>query len=353
MPVKTSRYLLFPIAWIYGAVAALRRWFYRCRLLKSFVSPVTTIAVGNLSVGGTGKTPHVEYLIRLLSDKFDIATLSRGYKRKTKGFVLANDIDDAALSVETIGDEPLQFYTKFPRIKVSVAEQRKIGLQQLHSRFPQLQCVILDDCYQHLQVEPKCRILLTEFHQPYCDDFPVPMGRLREFKSAARWADMVIVTKSPTELPLDQKEVWRKRLDLKKNQQLFFTTMKYGEWQPLTDIAHKKQVDSTTEVVLLTAIAHPEPLLDFLKPKYRIIKHFQFSDHHYFSKNEIENVYNQYFANHSENRILLTTEKDSMRLLYQELGEFVGRMPLFSIPIEVEFLFAEKDKFDQIIISNL
>lgn len=352
-PVKISRYLLFPIAWIYGAVAAVRRALYRSGFCASYKSEIPTIGVGNLSVGGTGKTPHVEYLIRLLSEKYAMATLSRGYRRKTQGFVLANELAGTTLSVDGIGDEPLQFYTKFPQIKVAVAEKRKIGLQQLQKRFPELQCVVLDDCYQHLQVSPKCRILLTEYSQPYCDDFPVPMGRLREFKSAARWTDLVIVTKSPAELKIDQKEVWRKRLNLQEHQHLFFTTMKYGEWQPLTPIAREKQLDFTTEVVLLTAIAHPEPLCDYLKSKYKIIKHFQYPDHHYFSKSEIENIHNQYFIDKSKNRVLLTTEKDSMRLLYHEVGKCVNQMPLFSISIEVEFLFDEKEKFDQIIISYL
>lgn len=352
-PVKISRYLLFPIAWIYGSVAALRRALYRWGFCLSYKSEIPTIGIGNLSVGGTGKTPHAEYLIRLLSEKYSIATLSRGYRRKTKGFVLANDLAEAELSVDSIGDEPLQFYTKFPRIKVAVAEQRKMGLQQLQKRFPELQCVILDDCYQHLQVSPKCRILLTEYNQPYCDDFPVPMGRLREFKSAAQWADLVIVTKAPAELPLAQKEMWRQKLNLQERQPLFFTTMKYGQWQPLTPVALEKKLDSTTEVVLLTAIAHPKPLCDYLKSKCKIIKHFQYPDHHYFSDKEIENIYNQYFINQSKNRVLLTTEKDSMRLLYYEVGKYVNQMPLFSIPIEAEFVFDEKEKFDKTIVTYL
>lgn len=347
------RYLLFPIAWIYGAVAAFRRWLYRCGLLKSYVSPIKTIAVGNLSVGGTGKTPHVEYLIRLLSDKFEIATLSRGYKRKTKGFVLANDIDASDLSAETIGDEPLQFYTKFPSVKVSVAEQRKVGLQQLHSRFPQLQCVILDDCYQHLQVSPHCRVLITEYAQPYCQDFPVPVGRLREFKGAARFADVVIVSKCPSTLEAVQKKIWTQRLGLQSRQQLFFTTMVYSDLQPLTETARLQQISSATEIVVLTAIAHPEPLLEHLKNQYSLIRHYQYPDHHYFSKIEIENIYNQYFKENNKNRIIVTTEKDSMRLLFQEMGRFVRQLPLFSIAIEPRFLLGDKEKFDQFVISEM
>lgn len=337
--------LLYPFALIYGALAALRRWTYRCGLRKAYQAPIPTIGVGNLSVGGTGKTPHVEYLIRLLSNQYKIATLSRGYKRKTKGFVLANDIDKTQLSAEMIGDEPLQFYTKFPHIKVTVDEKRKDGIQQLMQRFPDLQYIILDDCYQHLQVKPNLNILITEYAAPYALDYPLPAGRLREFRSAARYADMVIVSKCPETLTEQQRAEMTKLLKLQDYQQLFFTTMRYGKLTALNDCGKQQEVSPQTEVVLLTAIAHSGPMVEYLSEKFKIIHHYRFPDHHYFSAEEIAEIKKTYFSKNNQNRILVTTEKDSMRLIYGALSKHLEAIPLFSLPIEPKFLFQDEEFF--------
>ena len=334
--------LLYPFALIYGAVAAFRRWLYRCGFRKAYQAPIPTIGIGNLSVGGTGKSPHVEYLVRLLSEHYKIATLSRGYKRKTKGFVLANDIDPKELSAEMIGDEPLQFFTKFPHIKVAVDEKRKEGIQQLLQRFPDLQCIILDDCYQHLQVKPNLNILITEYAAPYALDYPMPAGRLREFRSAARYADMVIVSKCPETLTEQQRAEMTKLLKLQDYQQLFFTTMRYGKLTALNDCGKQQEVSPQTEVVLLTAIAHPEPMVAYMSEKFKIIHHYRFPDHHYFSAEEIAEIKKTYFSEKNQNRILITTEKDSMRLIYGALSKHLEAIPLFSLPIEPKFLFQEE-----------
>ncbi|MBP5664436.1 MAG: tetraacyldisaccharide 4'-kinase [Bacteroidales bacterium] len=339
------RILLYPFGLIYGAVAALRRWTYRCGLRKAYQAPIPTIGVGNLSVGGTGKTPHVEYLIRLLSNQYKIATLSRGYKRKTKGFVLANDIDPQELSAEMIGDEPLQFFTKFPHIKVAVDEKRKDGIQQLMQRFPDLQYIILDDCYQHLQVKPNLNILITEYAAPYALDYPLPAGRLREFRSAARYANMVIVSKCPETLTEQQRAEMTKLLKLQDYQQLFFTTMRYGKLTALNDCGKLQEVSPQTEVVLLTAIAHPEPMVAYLSEKFKIIHHYRFADHHYFSTEEIAEIKKTYFSENNQNRILVTTEKDSMRLIYGVLSKHLEAIPLFSLPIVPYFLFQDEEFF--------
>lgn len=337
--------LLYPFALIYGAVAAFRRWMYRRGLRKAYQAPIPTIGVGNLSVGGTGKTPHVEYIIRLLPEHYKIATLSRGYKRKTKGFVLANDIDPQQLSAEMIGDEPLQFFTKFPHIKVAVDENRTEGIQQLLQRFPDLQYIILDDCYQHLQVKPDLNILITEYAAPYALDYPLPAGRLREFRSAARYADMVIVSKCPENLTEQQRAEMTELLKLQDNQQLFFTTMRYGELTALNECGKQLQISPQTEVVLLTAIAHPEPMAEFLSEKFKIIHHYRFPDHHYFSAEEIAEIKKTYFSEKNQNRILVTTEKDSMRLIYGTLSKHLETIPLFSLPIEPYFLFQDEERF--------
>lgn len=339
------RVLLYPFALIYGAVAAFRRWTYRCGLRKAYQASIPTIGVGNLSVGGTGKTPHVEYLIRLLSEKYNIATLSRGYKRKTKGFVLANDVASQQLSAETIGDEPLQFFTKFPHIKVAVDEKRKDGIQQLLQRFPDLQFIILDDCYQHLQVKPQLSILITEYQRPYAEDYPLPAGRLREFRSAAKDADIVIVSKCPETMTEQQREEMTKLLKLQASQQLFFTAMRYGDLIALNDVARRQEITAQTEVVLLTAIAHPEPMVAYLSAKFKIIHHYRFSDHHYFSEREIGEIKKTFFSEDYQNRILVTTEKDSMRLIYGVISKHMEPVPFFALPIEPYFLFQEKERF--------
>ncbi len=336
---------LYPFALIYGAVAAFRRWMYRRGLRKAYQAPIPTIGVGNLSIGGTGKTPHVEYIIRLLPEHYKIATLSRGYKRKTKGFVLANDIDPQQLSAEMIGDEPLQFFTKFPHIKVAVDENRTEGIQQLLQRFPDLQYIILDDCYQHLQVKPDLNILITEYAAPYALDYPLPAGRLREFRSAARYADMVIVSKCPENLTEQQRAEMTELLKLQDNQQLFFTTMRYGELTALNECGKQLQISPQTEVVLLTAIAHPEPMIKYLSEKFNIIHHYRFPDHHYFSAEEIAEIKKTYFSEKNQNRILVTTEKDSMRLIYGILSKHLETIPLFSLPIEPYFLFQDEERF--------
>ncbi|MBR6063641.1 MAG: tetraacyldisaccharide 4'-kinase [Bacteroidales bacterium] len=337
--------LLYPFALIYGAVAAFRRWMYRRGLRKAYQAPIPTIGVGNLSVGGTGKTPHVEYIIRLLPEHYKIATLSRGYKRKTKGFVLANDIDPQQLSAEMIGDEPLQFFTKFSHIKVAVDENRTEGIQQLLQRFPDMQYIILDDCYQHLQVKPDVNILITEYAAPYALDYPLPAGRLREFRSAARYADMVIVSKCPENLTEQQRAEMTELLKLQDNQQLFFTTMRYGELTALNECGKQLQISPQTEVVLLTAIAHPEPMIKYLSEKFNIIHHYRFPDHHYFSAEEIAEIKKTYFSEKNQNRILVTTEKDSMRLIYGTLSKHLETIPLFSLPIEPYFLFQDEERF--------
>ena len=356
--------LLYPFALIYGTAAALRRWLYRIGLLEAYQAPIPTIGVGNLSVGGTGKTPHVEYLIRLLSNQYKIATLSRGYKRKTKGFALANDINPQQLSAELIGDEPLQFYTKFPHIKVAVDEKRKDGIQRLLQRFPDLQCIILDDCYQHLQVKPNLNILITEYQHPYAKDYPLPAGNLREFRSAARYADVVIVSKCPVDMTEAQRSEMAQLLNLQASQQLFCTTMQYGDLQAVNECAKKqllttqnecgnhRQQTSQTEVVLLTAIAHPEPLVKYLSDNFRIIHHYRFPDHHYFSPQEIEEIHFRFFSENSENRVLVTTEKDSMRLIYSNIYKKLEDIPLFVQPIESKFLFQGEEHFFHILAHN-
>jgi len=203
----------------------------------------------------------------------------------------------------------------------------------------------LDDCYQHLQVKPDLNILITEYAAPYALDYPLPAGRLREFRSAARYADMVIVSKCPENLTEQQRAEMTELLKLQDNQQLFFTTMRYGELTALNECGKQLQISPQTEVVLLTAIAHPEPMIKYLSEKFNIIHHYRFPDHHYFSAEEIAEIKKTYFSEKNQNRILVTTEKDSMRLIYGTLSKHLETIPLFSLPIEPYFLFQDEERF--------
>lgn len=345
--------ILFPIAWIYGTIAAIRRKLYRKNILYSYTPDIFTVGVGNLAVGGTGKTPHVEYIVRLLSKDYETATLSRGYRRKTKGFVVANDYDNRQLSANIIGDEPLQFHSKFPQIKVAVDENRAHGIQQLVKIFPSLQCVILDDCYQHVAVNPHVKVLITEYRHPYCSDYPIPMGRLRERKSAAQFADIIIVSKCPSELTENDCLHFTERLQAKPFQSVFFSTMLYGNLHALTEKAKHISVHEQSEVIVITGIAHHQVLIDHLSGKYRILHHYSFPDHHYYSAKEIQEIKKTYFSGNQTNRIIITTEKDSMRLIYGENASLIQDLPLFSIPIEPEFLFNRGEDFNRLIRKKM
>ncbi|MEG2069915.1 MAG: tetraacyldisaccharide 4'-kinase [Bacteroidales bacterium] len=344
------RSLLLPFSFLYAIPVWIRRQCYKYHFFSSFQSPIPTICVGNLSVGGTGKTPHVEYLIRILSQQRMVATLSRGYGRKTKGFILANQYDPVLLSSAVIGDEPLQFYTKFPEVKVAVAEKRKVGLEQLSFLFPDLKAIILDDAYQHLQVTPHCKILLTDYHHSYDGDWPLPAGNLREFSVAAREADMIIVTKSPTLNNEQEKLFWRRKLSLSNDQPLFFTQYIYQPLFPVNEKAKTKSATFGTSIFLLTGIANPDILIKYIIQYYILIHHYEFPDHHPFSENAIQKICEDFLKNELEDKILVTTEKDWMRLKSDEkLKKMISLLPVFVIPIEVKFLFDEETKFNKII----
>jgi tetraacyldisaccharide 4'-kinase len=221
--MKQLRFLLFPFAALYSLITGIRNFLYNQGVFKSYTAPVPTIVVGNLSVGGTGKSPQIEYLIRLLADKYGIATLSRGYKRQSEGFVLANE----NTKVKDLGDEPFQFFSKFKNIRVSVDANRIHGIQQLLQLENSPEVILLDDAYQHRKVKASCYILLTAYNDLYCDDFVLPVGNLRESKTGAKRAKAVIVTKCPPTLSDSEKEKIKTKLKLESHQKLFFTTIRF------------------------------------------------------------------------------------------------------------------------------
>lgn len=328
------RKLLFPFAILYGVITSIRNFLFDISVLKSYSFNLPIIAVGNLSVGGTGKTPQIEYLIRLLSEKYKIATLSRGYKRQSEGFILAQANSNARL----LGDEPFQFFEKFPSIQVAVDADRKNGIEQLLSLPEKPEVILLDDAFQHRKVKAGFYILLTSYGDLYSDDCMLPTGNLRETRSGAKRADLIVVTKCPFDLSLDKQNDIRKRLKLSVNQQLYFTfiaydTFVYGEKQKV----NINEIQSTVKV-LVAGIAKPEPFFTYLKNTNDVC--LSFPDHHHFSENDILDI-----KKNSINRIIITTEKDYVRLQ--------GRLPadqLFYLPIKSQFL-EEENSFRKKIIN--
>ena len=328
------RKLLFPFAILYGVITSIRNFLFDISVLKSYSFNLPIIAVGNLSVGGTGKTPQIEYLIRLLSEKYKIATLSRGYKRQSDGFILAQANSNARL----LGDEPFQFFEKFPSIQVAVDADRKNGIEQLLSLPEKPEVILLDDAFQHRKVKAGFYILLTSYGDLYSDDCMLPTGNLRETRSGAKRADLIVVTKCPFDLSLDKQNDIRKRLKLSVNQQLYFTfiaydTFVYGEKQKV----NINEIQSTVKV-LVAGIAKPEPFFTYLKNTNDVC--LSFPDHHNFTEKDILEI-----TKTAQNNIIITTEKDYMRLK--------GSLPneqLFYLPIKSAFI-SESQNFDKTIIN--
>lgn len=324
--------LLWPLACLYDLVMSLRNAAFNRGWLPSRRFPCATIAIGNLAVGGTGKTPHAEYLLRLLSPQHRVALLSRGYGRRTHGFVMANAESTAA----DIGDEPLQMQRKFPQVQVAVDEKRCEGMERLLAQAKRPEVVVLDDAYQHRYVCAGLYILLTDFSRLYVNDFVLPAGRLRESKRGARRAQIVIVTKCPEGLNEAQRSDIRQRLRLSTSQKLFFTTFRYGERRPL--FAEGKQCATSGSVLALTGIARPEPLYEHLRRERFQVTPLRFPDHHAFTPSSIA-LMNRTFSDMPEDTMVVTTEKDAARLrsIANQLCPSLRRQLLVQ-PIEVAFL---------------
>lgn len=326
------RKIVFPFSILYGIVTAIRNFLFDIEVLKSYSFAVPTIVVGNLSVGGTGKSPQIEYLIRLLSPNYKVATLSRGYKRKSEGFVLADSSATAAI----IGDEPYQFFSKFKGIQVAVDANRKNGIETLLAQKNKPDIVLLDDAYQHRKVKGGLYILLTTFNDLYCDDYMLPTGNLRESRSGAKRAKIVIVTKCPRDLAVDQQSKIRAKLNLNESQELYFSFIDYDDfvYSEQTTIDIKSVLEEPK--VLVAGIARPDSFFNFLKQKGDLC--LSFPDHHDFSAADIEAIKMK-----AGNKKVVTTEKDYVRLK--------GRLPveqLFYLPIQSSFI-NEGDKFNKTI----
>ncbi|WP_452222940.1 tetraacyldisaccharide 4'-kinase [Lacinutrix chionoecetis] len=316
--MKFIRLLLFPIVPIYYVVTWCRNKLYDLNLKPSKTYNFPIICVGNLSAGGTGKTPMVEYLITLLKEDFTLATLSRGYGRKTKSFVLASNTSTA----ETLGDEPFQFYNKFKNeIYVAVDESRQHGITTLRSLEQKPNLIILDDAFQHRKVKAKLNILLTTYSNLYVDDIVLPTGDLREPKAGAKRAQIIVVTKCPADLSQERKGIIEAKIQPKPHQQLFFSSIDYAN--EVVGNKRKLLVESLEKFTLVTGIANAKPLVDFLKDKGLKFNHLKYSDHHNFSKKDILTI--------SESSLIVTTEKDYMRLMVEE--DLISK--LYYLPITI------------------
>lgn len=324
--MKHFRWLLLPFALIYGAIVALRNVLFNKGIKKTYSIPRKAIVVGNLSVGGTGKTPLVAHLVQhFIDSNKKVATLSRGYGRKTKGVQFANDNSKAA----DIGDEPLLYAARFGKnVKVVVAEKRKEGVLQLIDKHPDTEIIVLDDAFQHRAVQAGLNILVTEFERPFSSDWMLPVGRLREHASGARRADIIVVSKCPENGDPKLKESLRKQLT-RHNQPVFFTSIRYGELVQMNEAP----IDSIKNVLLVTGIGQPSPLIAYLKKQYAVT-HLNFPDHHDFSHKDIREIHQKFNTFASHDKIIVATEKDFMRLrAFEEVVS--GDIPWFYQPIEI------------------
>lgn len=352
--MKFLRIILFPFSMLYGCIMYLRNLLYDIKFLKSTEFNVPSITVGNLSVGGTGKTPHIEYLIRLLKQEFYIATLSRGYGRKTSGFILADTQSTSA----DIGDEPLQFKKKFTGLRVAVDEERVRGVHYLLKEYPSLQCILLDDAFQHRQIKPGFSILLTEFAHLYPKDFVVPSGSLREFRNGAKRADVIIVTKCPEILlPIERKRLLNEINPL-PHQKVYFSYIKYGDFTPVNcegknPFTKEYYFERNYTIALVTGIANTKSLEYYLKNKVKNIIPIKFADHHNFKRTDIEKIKEIFNNIAAANKIILTTEKDAMRLKTSEFSAILKDIPLFYIPIEIVFHDKDSEQFNEQILNHV
>lgn len=350
LPIKTYP-ILKPLAWIYRLGVAGRNLLFDWGVKRSRTFPLPVICVGNLTVGGTGKTPHTEYLIRLLSERLQVAVLSRGYKRKSKGFVLA----DAETTVAEIGDEPFQMAHKFPEIYVAVDHDRCHGIERLIDgrTAPGTAVVLLDDAFQHRYVKAGLNILLIDYHRPVFQDKLLPEGRLREPVSGKKRAQIIIVSKCPSCMTEAEREVWRKDLKLDLSQQLYFTTFTYGLLQPLFITCPERSLNelrSEDQVLLVTGIASPKSVVETLECYCRVIP-VTFPDHHNFSAPDLQRIEQAYRCLPSGSTIV-TTEKDAVRLMV--LSSLIAddvKKHLFVLPVAVSFLGNEQETFNKNIIE--
>lgn len=342
--LKSFRIVLLPFALLYWLGIGIRNWFYDKKIFHSTSFGLPLIAVGNLSVGGTGKSPMVEYLVEHLKDKFRVATLSRGYKRKTKGYTLANENSNAL----EIGDEPMQFYLKFPDVPIAVGEKRIEAIPQLLHDKPQTQAIIMDDAFQHRSIKAGLNILLTECNNLFTRDFYLPTGDLRDLKSSYKRAEIIIVTKCKPDMAEEEKQKVIKEINVLPNQSIFFTAIEYGEPYHIKT-RETSPLNENKEVLLVSGIANPRPLKKLLEEQSKTYYMVQYPDHYIFTIDDLKEIKKKFESIDASSKMILTTEKDAVRLV--KFHSDITGLPLYVIPIRHCFLFGEWERFDELVIN--
>jgi len=345
--VKIIRILLLPLALLYGMLMFIRNKLFDWRLLPSKRFDIPVISVGNLTLGGTGKTPHVEYLVRLLMDKYSLATLSRGYGRETKGFIIASD----HMNYLQIGDEPLQFKHKFEDIHVVVDEKRRRGIKLLLKKVPSLDVVILDDAFQHRYVKPGMSILLSDYHNLYTKNYPFPTGTLREFRRGAKRADIIIVTKTPNIFSPITRRMLVDEIKPKTHQKLYFSYITYGDLKSIEKEDESFKINKVSTILMFAGIANTYPLEAHLQRICGELIVMKFPDHHKYTEKDLLKVKEKFNDIFTTNKMIITTEKDMMRLIKQNLYNIINDFPIYYIPIEIKFHKDDEAGFDNQIME--
>lgn len=345
------KFLLYPLSFIYGLIVSIRNLMYDYKIFKSTEFEIPVISIGNITVGGTGKTPHTEYMVELLNKQFRVTTISRGYKRKTKGYL---EVEPDSLSTQS-GDEPLQIKTKFKDVQVVVDERRVHAIEKIQKQEPEKlpDVILLDDAFQHRSVTPGINILLIDFNRPIQKDHLLPVGRLREAHWQMRRANVIIYTKCPEEISPITRRIIMKDVNLRPYQTLFFTTMIYQPLQPVFPkdaIETPALVSEKMSIILVTGIANPEHLLKYLNRFSDEITEIKFPDHHNFNSADLQQIEQKFENTAYPEKIIITTEKDSMRLKDMDLPPQI-RKYLFYIPLKIKFLDSEGKHFDDKIVT--
>ncbi len=347
--MEAFRFLLFPFALAYGLIIRVRNLLFDIKILRSVKFALPILSVGNLIAGGSGKTPLVEYIIRLLGKNANLATLSRGYKRKTKGYHLATENE----SVDTLGDEPLQYHEKFASVHVAVSESRREGIRRLMLEIPDLDAVILDDAFQHRFVHPQLSILVTDYFKLYSEDWLLPFGRLREHISGRKRADIIVVTKTPRIFsPIVRKQLIE---DLKPypGQQVCFAYINYLPFVPVykNNKLNQEIEDKVYTIIMLTGIGNPGPMQEYLRRLCTDLEIMEFPDHHEFTEKELLLLKEKYKYLPTKRKMIITTEKDAKRLQNPEATAILIDLPIYYVPIAFEFHPEDKVNFDQAVLT--
>lgn len=329
---------------LYWLIIYLRNLLYDKKWIRSASFGLPLISVGNLAVGGTGKSPMVEYLVGLLKTRYSIATLSRGYRRRTKGYALAKSTSTAL----DIGDEPLALYRKFPEVPVAVGEERLLAIPELLHDHPGIQAIVLDDAFQHRTIEAGLNILLTDYNNLFTRDFYLPTGDLRDLKGRYKEAEIIVVTKCKDELSESEKSKLLQEIKPVPNQKVFFTKLSYGTPYHLLDKT-TFSISPQQEVLLVTGISNPVPLKKWVEAQTSSYQLLQYRDHHIFTLEDLRDIKKEFKKLATEKKLVLTTEKDAVRL--EKFADDIKGLPFYVIPIEHKFLFDEKSAFDQSVIS--